>query len=90
MRVAGLPPVLAQRAHSEGARWTRAVGGRPTTREKVPGDPLLFKMQRVGDGRSWASPAAPPKLNEEYRKGHRTRAMGGSSAHSPAEAMWRK
>jgi len=26
-RVACWPPVLAQRARSEGARWTRAVGG---------------------------------------------------------------
>src|SRR5438477_6465684 len=67
-RVAGLPPVLAHRARSECTRWTRAVGGRPTTIENVPGDPLLFTMQRVDDGRSWTDTATFPMRTKKAKR----------------------
>src|SRR5439155_15052838 len=66
--VTGLPPVLAHRAHSEGDRWTRAVGGRPTTLENVPRYPLLFRLQRVDDGRSRGKPSQPLVDEVIYRR----------------------
>src|SRR5207248_10853117 len=69
IRVAGLPLVLAHRAHSEGAGYsllfgmqrvmTRAVGGRPTTLENVPGRPLRFDCNGSMTAPVGGSPPSP-------------------------------
>ena len=58
--VAGTIPVLAQRAASEGPRWTRAVGIIPATPKKWRCAAALPGIRRVLACQSWAGEKDEP------------------------------